>query len=112
MFESENFRFFFLSTKNSLTCTLGARGFLCAVSGFGQVLKSDPREKLFFFLAVSPAADKRKLPVEGFIEETGVKNNMVWRTGRHTPTKNSQEYTPGGVTPVFGRATARGTKTD
>ena len=24
--------------------TLGARGFSCAVSGFGQVLKSDPRE--------------------------------------------------------------------
>ena len=63
MFESENFRFFFLSTKNSLTCTLGARGFSCAVSGFGQVLKSDPREKLFFFLAASPAADKTKLPV-------------------------------------------------
>ena len=37
--------------------TLGARGFSCAVSGFGQVLKSDPREKLFsrekFFLAAS-----------------------------------------------------------
>ena len=26
--------------------TLGARDFSCAVSGFGQVLKSDPREKL------------------------------------------------------------------
>ena len=25
--------------------TLGSRGFSCAVSGFGQVLKSDPREK-------------------------------------------------------------------
>ena len=25
--------------------TLGTRGFSCAVSGFGQVLKSDPREK-------------------------------------------------------------------
>ena len=25
--------------------TLGARGFSCAVSGFGQVLKNDPREK-------------------------------------------------------------------
>ena len=24
--------------------TLGTRGFSCAVSGFGQVLKSDPRE--------------------------------------------------------------------
>ena len=32
--------------------TLGAKGFSCAVSGFGQVLKSDPREK--FFLAASP----------------------------------------------------------
>ena len=29
-----------------LSFTLGARGFSCAVSGFGQVLKSDPREKL------------------------------------------------------------------
>ena len=27
------------------TSTLGARGFLCAVSSFGQVLKSDPSEK-------------------------------------------------------------------
>ena len=26
--------------------TLGARDFSCAVSGFGQVFKSDPREKL------------------------------------------------------------------
>ena len=33
-------------------CTLGARDFSCAVSGFSQVLKSDPREK--FFLAASP----------------------------------------------------------
>ena len=28
--------------------TLGTRGFSCAVSGFRQVLKSDPREKFFF----------------------------------------------------------------
>ena len=27
------------------TSTLGASGFSCAVSSFGQVLKSDPREK-------------------------------------------------------------------
>ena len=27
--------------------TLGARDFSCAVSGFGEVLRSDPREKLF-----------------------------------------------------------------
>ena len=27
-------------------CTLGARGFSCAVSSFGQVSKSDPHEKL------------------------------------------------------------------
>ena len=32
--------------------TLGARGFSYAVSGFRQVLKSDPREKLFFFSRV------------------------------------------------------------
>ena len=32
--------------------TLGARDFSCAVSGFGHVLKSDPREK--FFLGASP----------------------------------------------------------
>ena len=29
--------------SNNSTHTLGARGFLCAVSGFGQVLKSDLR---------------------------------------------------------------------
>ena len=50
--------------------TLGARGFSCAVSGFGQVLKGDPREKLRrscqFGLRPNtcrPAADKVKLPV-------------------------------------------------
>ena len=32
--------------------TLGARDFSCVVSGFGQVLKSDPRDNLF--LAASP----------------------------------------------------------
>ena len=32
--------------------TLGARGFSCVVSGFGQVLTSDPREK--FVLVASP----------------------------------------------------------
>ena len=32
--------------KRTESNTLGARGFSCAVSGFGQVLKSDPREKL------------------------------------------------------------------
>ena len=62
MFESEKFRFFFLSTKNSLTCTLGARGFSCEVSGFGQVLKSDPREKLFFFSRLRLRPTKRSSP--------------------------------------------------
>ena len=33
--------------------TLGARGFSCAVSGFGQVLKSDPRR-----LSLRPTADE------------------------------------------------------
>ena len=28
--------------------TLGSRGFSCAISGFGQVLKSDPREEDMF----------------------------------------------------------------
>ena len=42
--------------------TLGARGFSCAVSGFGLVLKSDPREKLRRS-CLRPAADKTKLPV-------------------------------------------------
>ena len=36
--------------------TLGSRGFSCALSGFGQVLKSDPREKLF--LAASPLVSR------------------------------------------------------
>ena len=40
--------------------TLGARGFLCAVSGFGQVLKSDPRGKPN---TSRPVADETKLPV-------------------------------------------------
>ena len=42
--------------------TLGARGFSCAVSGFGLVLKSDPREKLRRS-CLRPAADETKLPV-------------------------------------------------
>ena len=41
---------------------LGARGFSCAVSGFGQVLKSDPREKLRRS-CLRPTADETKLPV-------------------------------------------------
>ena len=39
--------------------TLGARGFSCAFSGFRQVLKSDPREKLFFFLVSSVFGRRR-----------------------------------------------------
>ena len=35
-------RNFFINGKQP---TLGAKGFSCAVSGFGQVLKSDTREK-------------------------------------------------------------------
>ena len=42
--------------------TLGARGFSCAVSGFGLVLKSDPREKLRRS-RLRPAADETKLSV-------------------------------------------------
>ena len=34
-----------VNSQNMGVLTLGARGFSCAVSGFGQVLKSDPREK-------------------------------------------------------------------
>ena len=38
-----------ISAVKGLACvqdiTLGARGFSCAVSGIGQVLKGDPREK-------------------------------------------------------------------
>ena len=41
--------------------TLGAKGFSCAVSGFGQVLKSDPREKLFFFSLVSSVFGRRRV---------------------------------------------------
>ena len=42
--------------------TLGARGFSCANSGFGQVLKSDSREKLRRS-CLRPSADETKLPV-------------------------------------------------
>ena len=41
---------------NLKASTLGARDFSYAVSGFGQVLNSDPREKFFL------AADETKLP--------------------------------------------------
>ena len=37
--------FFCFVLSTLLVCTLGARGFSCAVSGFRQVLKSDAREK-------------------------------------------------------------------
>ena len=48
--------------------TLGARGFSCAVSGFDQVLKSDPRgfaTRVFDLRpnTCRPAADETKLPV-------------------------------------------------
>ena len=52
-----------------LSFSLGARGFSCAVSGFGQVSKSDPREKLrarVFGLRPNtcrPAADETNLSV-------------------------------------------------
>ena len=42
--------------------TLGARGFSCAVSGFGHVLQNDPREKLRRS-CLRPLADETKLPV-------------------------------------------------
>ena len=38
--------------------TLGARGFSCAVSDFGQVLKSDPLRR-----SCRPAADETKFPI-------------------------------------------------
>ena len=37
--------------------TLGTRGFSCAVFGFRQVLKSDPREKLFLFSCLRSLAE-------------------------------------------------------
>ena len=57
-------RSFFASSSNVLAhkrpfYTLGARGFSCAVSGFGQVLKSDPRRRS----CLRPSADETKLPV-------------------------------------------------
>ena len=39
----QNGRFFFFLVTNNGFSILGARGFSCAVSGFGQVLKSDLR---------------------------------------------------------------------
>ena len=42
--------------------TLGARGFSCAVSGFGHVLQNDPREKLRRS-CLRPLADETKLSV-------------------------------------------------
>ena len=46
--------------SNNSTHTLGARGFLCAVSGFGQVLKSNRREKVRTRVGLRPT--KRSSP--------------------------------------------------
>ena len=42
--------------------TLGARDFSCAVSGFGQVLKSDPREKPLDLSAIPFIAQSQLQP--------------------------------------------------
>ena len=42
-----------------LAYTLGARDFSCAVSGFGQVFISDPREKPLYRSAIALMAPNR-----------------------------------------------------
>jgi len=56
------------SVFSGLTATLGARGFSCAVSGFGQVLKSDPHFPARVFglrptKRSSPSHTRKKPPV-------------------------------------------------
>ena len=58
--------YFFLLLKN-----LGARGFSCAVSGFGQVLKSDPHARFFLRLRLSslrPSAEHVRRPTKLLVE--------------------------------------------
>ena len=52
-------------------CTLDARGFSCPVSGFGQVLKSDPREKPLDQSAIS-------LIAPGQLNLTYTKTSRIW----------------------------------
>ena len=97
MFESENFRFFFLSTKNSLTCTLGARGFSCAVSGFGQVLKSDPREKLFFFSRFRLRPTKGSSPSRDLLKKRVWKITWFGEPGGTPPPRIPRSTPPGAL---------------
>ena len=68
-------RSFFASSSNVLAhkrpfYTLGARGFSCAVSGFGQVLKSDPRSRF----SLRPSAEH--------VSACGRRNEAPRRTGK------------------------------
>ena len=56
---TSKWKIFFLVTNNGFS-TLGARGFSCAVSGFGQVLKSDLRG--FAARVFGPRLTKRSSP--------------------------------------------------
>ena len=59
--------------------TLRARGFSCAVSGFGQVLKSDFAARVFGVRpnTCRPVADETKLP------DAREKKPLVPRVGKH-----------------------------
>ena len=61
--------------------TLDARGFSCAVSGFGQVLKSDPREKPLDQSAISLIAPGQLKPrlylLIGSLEISNVSNALI-----------------------------------
>ena len=70
-------------------CTLGTRGFSCAVSGFGQVLKSDPR----FFSPLRhsclwSSADETKLPDAREKKTSGTQGRLLYRSENFTPVRN------------------------
>ena len=93
--------FLFLVTNNGFS-TLGARGFSWAVSGFGQVLKSDPRgfaARVFGLRPTkrsSPSHTRKNLwyPGNGF-SESRERKTLGWRRGCFRP-DNSFPWVSGG----------------
>ena len=66
--------------SNNSTHTLGARGFSCAVSGFGQVLKSNPRENVRTRVGLRPTkrSSPASLVVINIIFKLNVTNNRKY----------------------------------
>ena len=93
--------FFFLVTNNGFS-TLGARGFSCAVSGFGQALKSDRRgfaARVFGLRPTkrsSPSHTRKNLWYPWYdFSESRERKTLGWRRGCFRP-GNSFPWVSGG----------------